>query len=491
VAELPQPARRRDAGAALALCDREGRLLYASPALGRWLESERPEPLDLIGHLHPDDRAAFEAALDRLARPDAGDLTVDLRLRRADGSWRAIRCMGASLAQLPAPPLLLFSFERVDVRQSDQALIDTRLRLAEIFQQLADGILLQSDSGRVLYANTAAARICGFESSRALIRATPADLAARLELLDEERRPFPASALPGRRVLQGEDVPPLTIGLRNRGSGEERWVTIASTPLDDALTQSRVVMSVLHDITEHRRVEGELRRSVALRDTFLAAASHELRTPLTSLRGYLEVTRRRLQRGAPVETVATGLEVAIRQVGRLTRLVDELLDASRLTRGLFVIEPRPLELLPFVRGVVEADRLAAQTAHEVVIAAEAPEPRVSADPDRLEQVVINLLGNARKYSAPDQPIEVTVANRAGFGVVSVRDRGIGIPEADQAHIFEPFRRASNVDKGLTGVGLGLYVAYEIVRAHGGTLSVRSTPGAGATFTLTVPLAPES
>jgi PAS domain S-box-containing protein len=396
--------------------------------------------------------------------------------------------MGTSLLDLPTVPGLLLWFRAREPRQSDQAILASRLRIGAIFQHLADGILLQSARGRMLFANQAAARICGFESWRELIAAPPQELAARVELLDEERRHFPASLLPGRRVLQGEEVPPLTLGLRNRASGEERWVTIASTPLDDALTQSRVVLSVLHDITAHRRVEAELRRAVDLRDTFLAAASHELRTPLTSLRGYLDVSRRRLERQAPVESVIAGLEVASRQVGRLTRLVDELLDASRLTRGQFVIEPRTIELLPFVRGVVEADRLVASSGHDVRILAEEPGPRVSADPDRLEQALINLLGNARKYSPPDRPIEVSISVEAGFASVSVRDFGIGIPEADQPHIFEPFHRAGNVDKGLTGFGLGLYVAHEVVRAHGGRLSVVSQPGAGATFTLTLPLA---
>ncbi len=488
MAELPQGMQRRDAGAAVALCDRDGRIVYASPALCRLLGAEPAPFLELTAHLHPDDRAAFQALLARLTRPGEDDLTVDLRMRRADGSWRTIRCVGASLGTVPAPPALLLSFERGEARRSDQAAVDARLRLGAIFQHLADGILVQSDSGRVLYANTAAARICGFESPRALAVAPPRELAARLELFDEARQPFPAALLPGRRVLRGEEVPPLTLGLRHRQTGVERWVTIVSTPLDDALTQSRVVMSVLHDITERRRVESELRRSIELRDTFLAAASHELRTPLTSLRGYLEVTRRRFERGAPAESLAAGLEVASRQVERLTRLVEELLDASRLTRGLFVIEPKPLDLLPFVRGVVDADGLVAATAHTVKVSADGPGPRVRADPDRLEQVLINLLGNARKYSRPEQPIEVFVGANAECAVVEVSDRGIGIPEAEQPQIFEPFRRASNVDRGLTGVGLGLYVAHEIVRAHGGTLSVHSQPGEGSTFAFTLPLA---
>jgi len=495
VSESPQVTFSGQDTAALVLLDEAGRLLSVSPAFRSLLgyTAEEPLPLDLQALTHPDDHDRLQTlthADDLLERAGA-TLALSIRMRHRDGSWRTARGSAASLLGLPRTPALVLVFHASgEPSQREQAMIAARTRLATIFQHLIDGILVQDAAGRILYANRVAAQMCGFESSRALLAATARELAQRIALLDEAGQPYPAAGLPGRRVLQGEDVPPLTLALRNRATGEQRWVSIASTPVDDVLSQSRLVISVLHDITERRRVEEELRRAVTLRDTFLAAASHELRTPLTSLRGYLDITRRRLDRGASVESTGDALDVAIRQVARLTRLVNELLDASRLTRGLFVVDPQPLDLVPLVRHVVDADRLATQGEHAIAVLAPEPGPRVNADADRLEQVLANLIGNARKYSTPDQPITVTVTETAEAARVSVRDAGIGIPLDEQTHIFEPFRRAGNVDKGLTGFGLGLYVASEIVRAHAGTLTVESQPGAGSTFTVALPLAHE-
>ncbi|HEY7294429.1 MAG TPA: ATP-binding protein [Dehalococcoidia bacterium] len=479
--------------AALAVLNREGRLLYASPAALRLLgcTAEELARLDLPTLVHPDDRKALQSAIADLLRGTGGAFTLRIRLLRSGGSWQLVQQTGIGVQGLPEAPALIVAFGAVlEPRRTEQAVLAARTSLAAIFQRLMDGILVQDSSGRMVYANRVAAQMCGFTSARELLAAPARALLQRIALLDEAGQPYPAERLPGRRVLGGEAVPPLTLGLHNRASGEVRWVTVTSTPVDEVLSHSRLVVSVLHDITEHRRVEDELRRAVTLRDTFLAAASHELRTPLTSLQGYLEVTQRRLQRGAPAESAAGGLELALRQVARLTRLVNELLDASRLTRGLFVIEPQPLDLVPLVQRAVEADRLAAQTGHELALTAPEPGPRVNADPDRLEQVLANLLGNARKYSRPEQPISVTVHTGAESAIIAIRDEGIGVPEEDQPHIFEPFHRAGNVDRGLTGFGLGLYVAHEIVRAHGGTLTLASRPGAGSTFTIALPLAPD-
>jgi len=497
VSESPALATAGQVAAALIVLDRDGRLQVSSPAARGLLGYADGDalPPELLTLVHSDDRERVAALLTNLADRAGATRALSIRMRRRDGSWCGVHVTAAGLAGLPAAPALLLALsafgQTSEPYRTEQAMLGARMRLAMVFEHLIDGIMVQDSAGHILYANRVAAQLCGFESTRALIAARPRDLAARIDLLDESGQPFPPELLPGRRVLRGEEVPPLTLGLRNRQTGTERWVSIASTPVDDALNQSQIVISVLHDVTDSRQVEEELRRAVALRDTFLAAASHELRTPLTSLQGYLEVTRRRLERQAPAESIAGGLEVAIRQVARLTRLVGELLDASRLTRGLFVIEPQPLDLGQFVRRAVEIERAAATSEHPITVLAPAAGPLVSADADRLEQVLANLIGNARKYSKPLSPIIVTVAESDGAAALAVRDEGIGIPAEDQPLIFEPFHRARNVDRGLTGFGLGLYVAHEIVRAHGGTLAVESRPSEGSVFTITLPLVPEA
>jgi two-component system, sensor histidine kinase len=139
-----------------------------------------------------------------------------------------------------------------------------------------------------------------------------------------------------------------------------------------------------------------------------------------------------------------------------------------------------------VCGVIETERTADP---ERVITFGAPEANttIEADAARLEQVLINLIENARKYSPADQPIDVRVDMCGASVTISVRDRGIGVPPEDYERIFERFHRSANVDKGVSGLGLGLHIAREIVRAHNGTLTVASAQGEGSTFTVELPL----
>ncbi|MHB8575332.1 MAG: PAS domain S-box protein [Dehalococcoidia bacterium] len=227
-----------------------------------------------------------------------------------------------------------------------------------------------------------------------------------------------------------------------------------------------------------------------VRDQFLSIASHELRTPLTSLKGHLELSLRRLQRDAPRQDVVHSLQIATDQVNRLNRLVGELLDVSRLAGGRFSVTPEPLDLSALLMRVVEAEQ-GIDPLRTIQLALPPRPVHATADPSRLEQVIVNLVHNARKYSPEETPILLTLRRVRGNAVITVHDEGIGIPPEDQAMIFTPFHRAANVDRAISGLGLGLYIAHEIVQAHGGALSVESAPNAGSTFTVTLSLPPSA
>ncbi|HEY7295872.1 MAG TPA: HAMP domain-containing sensor histidine kinase, partial [Dehalococcoidia bacterium] len=208
----------------------------------------------------------------------------------------------------------------------------------------------------------------------------------------------------------------------------------------------------------------------------------------TSLKGQIQLGQRRLQRGAQPEEIAVSLTLAEQQVDRLARLVGELLDVSRLARGRFALSPTLVALDPLVRRVVESER-AAEPPHPIDLSSSGADLQIRADAGRLEQVLVNLLQNARKYSPPVSPIHVRVRGEPDAVTIAVQDYGIGVPPADQKRIFQPFHRAGNIDRGVSGLGLGLYIAAEIVRAHGGEISLDSRPGEGSTFTVRLPLEP--
>jgi signal transduction histidine kinase len=229
--------------------------------------------------------------------------------------------------------------------------------------------------------------------------------------------------------------------------------------------------------------------SVRQRDDLLVAASHELRTPLTALLLHTQSIERALSDGASVDrsALAARAQKAVRQIQRLARLVDELLEASRLSAGRIWLTREQVMLSEVVDEVVErlADR-AAESGTEVSV-------RTSGsamgrwDRLRVEQVVENLLSNALQF-APGLPVEIrTAVADHGMATLAVRDRGPGIAPEDQERIFKRFERTT----GSSGMGLGLYVTRELVRAHGGTVEVSSTPGAGAEFTVRLPSEPES
>ncbi|WP_317987790.1 sensor histidine kinase [Hyalangium gracile] len=247
----------------------------------------------------------------------------------------------------------------------------------------------------------------------------------------------------------------------------------------------RVVAAV-----DNARLYHEAEEAVRLRDEFLGIASHELKTPLTPLRLKLQAMQRQASEamvgGTPLsaERVSDSLDVALRQVRKLTDLVDNLLDVSRISAGRLRLELEEVDL-----SSVAAELLSrfAPSAEKLGCALElhAPEPVFGRwDRLRVEQVVTNLLSNALKYGA-GRPVVVRVEEDGERARLTVEDQGIGIAEEDLGRIFERFERAVS-DRHYGGLGLGLYITRQIVEAFGGTVRVTSSPGNGSTFTLELP-----
>jgi signal transduction histidine kinase len=257
------------------------------------------------------------------------------------------------------------------------------------------------------------------------------------------------------------------------------------------------------EIAERERVEAEraalLQReqearaaaeaAVRLRDQFLSVASHELKTPLTALLGYLHLLQRRIERAShPDPRDQQALQVVMSQASRLNRLIDALLDISRIQNGQLSIAPHTIDLNALVQRVL-TEMQPTLHSHSLKSIGVAAPLLVEGDELRLEQVLYNLLQNAVKYSPNGGQITVQAVCDEQEILLSVTDSGIGIPAASIPHLFERFYRAENVDMSqLSGMGIGLYVVREIVNLHGGTIRVTSTEGEGSSFTVALPLA---
>jgi PAS domain S-box-containing protein len=275
--------------------------------------------------------------------------------------------------------------------------------------------------------------------------------------------------------------------------GTIRWLSARSQSFFDAAGLPTRLLGTLLDISEQKRVEQALREAVRTRDEFLSIASHELKTPITSLKMQLQLTRRKLkpesQVGLPLDKLVKVLEISTRQVDRLTSLVEDLLDVSRIQAGKLDFRFETVDLSSLVHEVVErlGDQLSEVGCPVEVLAAESV--LVECDRFRVEQIVVNLLSNAMKYGA-GRPIQVSVESPHPMARISVRDFGIGIDKDKHELIFERFARAVP-SRNISGLGLGLYIVKQILDAHHGKVRVESEPGRGSVFVVELPLHQQS
>ena len=263
---------------------------------------------------------------------------------------------------------------------------------------------------------------------------------------------------------------------------KDRTLEVFLAPFSDR--ERGGVLIVLHDVTEQHRNEER-------RKEFVANVSHELRTPLTNVRSYAE-TLRDAEGAIPQNTANSFLDIIINETDRMTHIVQDLLTLSRLDRGGAELV---LSRFPFgeaIESVARSSALSAQQhGHTLTYGGMEPLPLVVGDRSRLEQVMMNILGNAIKYTPDGGIIRITAGSAEDTVWMEVWDNGIGIPEKDREHIFDRFYR---VDKARSresgGTGLGLSIAREIVERHQGTISIVGHEGPGTTVRLVLPIGQE-
>ena len=230
-------------------------------------------------------------------------------------------------------------------------------------------------------------------------------------------------------------------------------------------------------------------RAIQNRDEFLSVAAHELRTPITSLRGYAQLALRRMdaQEAGAGGGMRKPLEVIENQSEKLTRLISQLLDVSRLDAGRLTLTQEPVDLVQVVETLVDRMRMLSER-HTVIL--ETPATAVAnVDLLRIEQVLTNMLDNAIKYSPHGGDVRVALTAPGDDTVeLSIQDQGVGIPPARRGHIFERFYQAhGELLPGMAGMGLGLFISRQIVELHGGTIQAEFPAPGGVRFVIKLPV----
>jgi signal transduction histidine kinase len=265
---------------------------------------------------------------------------------------------------------------------------------------------------------------------------------------------------------------------------------IQTRQLRRRVTEQHVALALharsLEQLVERRT--SELVQANAIKDKFLKVVSHELQAPLTNLIGMTQLLSQQLEHAENTETVKRGLHEMEHALQRTAVLVQDLLDTSLMGTNMFVLNRKRCNLVELCRNVLReyaagaGPTLASETLGDPVEA--------EVDSDRITEVLMNLLSNARKFSPKGSPITVTVRRSGYEAIIAVHDEGIGIPAEALPHIFEQFYRVpgTHIQDGVrAGQGLGLYVAHKIVERHGGHIEVQSVPGEGSVFSVVLPL----
>jgi signal transduction histidine kinase len=266
----------------------------------------------------------------------------------------------------------------------------------------------------------------------------------------------------------------------------DRAMTDDKLPLAEVLAE-RAALAIENaklytEQVEARRKVEDLSR---LKDEFLSIASHELRTPVTSIKGYTQLAKMLIKEG-DLTTSEEYLDIALDQIDRMSRLILELLDVSRIETGRLEIRREQIAWSQFVRDVVHRHHTAVSD-RRFHVSVPSLQKVVTGDRDRLEQVLGNLLENAVKYSPDGSDITVTVDDKGDTLLTAVCDRGIGIPADELGQVFERFHRGRQVSStNYGGLGLGLYITKQIIERHGGTIWVESKEGQGTTFFFALP-----
>jgi protein-histidine pros-kinase len=488
--------------------DHRGLVTEFNPAAEQIFGFARAEALGKrLGELivPPHLRAAHERGLQRYLESGEGPFIgkrIELTALRKDGTEFPVE---VSICRIPAsdPPTFTgFLRDLTEAKENAEALRAAQMRAAaaelkwkaeqrfrKLLESAPDAIVILDVDGLVVDVNAQVTRVFGFAREELLGQDVELLIAPRFRARHRaERGPY----------LRSPQSRPPGSGLELRAvrkDGSEIPVEVSLSPIE--MEDGLVVVAAIRDVSDRLRAEGVERElikeqatriaaeeAVRIRDDFVAIAGHELKTPLAAMLLHVQSLQRTFRNAQPADLEAR-IGKVVRSGARLQRLVEQLLDVSRITAGRLHLERAACDLSELTKDVADQFTETSARAHcDVSVNAAGPVEGLW-DRSRVEAVIGNLLSNAIKFG-PGKPIDIVVSKADGTAAVSVTDHGIGIAPEDRSKLFQRFGRAIAA-RDYGGFGLGLWISRNIAEAAGGTIKIASEPGRGSTFTLQLPL----
>ena len=465
------------------MTDAHGKVLHISNCFLEMLGQTLDEHVrSWSSRLHPDDFERVAGGLPQWFKASV-PWEEEYRIRDKEGYYRAILSRGIPIRN-EAGAIVSWVGINLDIterKRAEQALRDSEEQFRSIVSQSIAGVAEVDLTGRYLFVND---RYCEIvqRSREELLELRMQDISVGEELKEN---------LALFEKLGREGAPFIIEKRYIRPDGSEVWVNNSVSGLRDAQGRVKAVVAVSVDVTDRRRAEEALREADRRKNEFLATLAHELRNPLAPIRNSLQLLQ---LAGDDPEMQEQARSVMERQLQQMVRLIDDLLDISRITRNRLELRKERIEIATVVQSAMEATRPFIESfGHELVITLPTEPIYLHADLTRLAQVVSNLLNNAAKYTNRGGRISLVARHIGGEVVLSVKDNGIGIAPEHVSGLFEMFSQVTTaLERSHGGLGIGLALVRGLVEMHGGHVEARSEGlGHGSEFLIRLPVLAES
>jgi signal transduction histidine kinase len=358
----------------------------------------------------------------------------------------------------------------------EEELQNNKSQLEAVIQSIKDGIVITDEEGNFLFTNKAQATINKFKSIEQMHKKF-IEYKNLYSFWDMDGRPVPFKEWPLTKILRGESVMNWVLRARRNDIAQEWYFSFSGEPIKDESGAIRMGVVVTRDITDQVMLENQ-------KDAFIGIASHELKTPVTSLQTYTQILERRLHGSEDAKNTYLLTHIN-QQADRLSQLIDDLLNVNKIQSGKLDLQKERINLDKLITKVTVDYQYMLNT-HQLIKKGEITQ-KINADPIKIEQILVNLISNAVKYSPNADKVIVEVKSDKKDVTVCIKDFGMGIAKKDQEKIFERFYRTAASEKTkVKGFGLGLYISAEIIKQHGGKIWVESSKGNGSTFYFTLP-----